>query len=162
MQRLGRKGLGAHRPAQEIARAKQDLPLFGRQCLHAIAHEIDLGMPSQPFAQRLAEPGQFIRRHPLNGQQQHPAGQARAYLRQQQPLRGRGAFGKQVTEFAMDRQTGPGEPECTGDEGDPDENWPPGGFHLDGPRRSVITERSPSGARMAMVVRRPSDPDNSR
>ena len=56
-QRVGGKGIGTCRTAQEIARAKHDLSLFGRQRLHSIAHEIDLGVLSQPFAQRFAESG---------------------------------------------------------------------------------------------------------
>src|SRR5688572_5550599 len=97
----------------------------------------------------------------FNGQEHQPSGQARAYLSQQQPLRGSGPFGKQVAEFAMDRQAGCGEPEGAGNEENPNENWPPRGSHLDSPRRRVITERSPSGARIAMVAMRPSDPENN-
>ena len=83
VQRVDGKGIGTYRTAQEVARAKQDLSLFGRQRLHAIAHEIDLGFLSQPFSQRFAESGQFIRLRTLNSQEHQPPGQARAHLGQQ-------------------------------------------------------------------------------
>jgi hypothetical protein len=153
-----REGLASDVGAEKVPRLKHDGPLLRRQALHSVLDERKVSACTKPVAEQPAGLRHLIGIASLECEEHEASGKPPPHFGQQKPLSGRRSFRQQIAQLSMDGHMRRRHPYAAGHQQDPEQRDRRISGHRPAFCRRVITDRSPSGERIAIVATRPSEP----